>query len=143
MLYELVEEARHRLRSEGFDVWEHPDPGAYSTKEKYAQAASPVNDNRVLVVGYGHMGDGNLHLNVCTLGDYKHNQKLHDVLEPWLWEQTKWRGGSISAEHGIGSEKPTAMKYSKGDEAISLMRSLKKTLDPNGILNPYKVLPPV
>ena len=51
------------------------------------------------------------------------------------------RGGSISAEHGIGLEKRDKLHYSRGPAELALMRALKRTLDPNGILNPGKVLP--
>lgn len=49
--------------------------------------------------------------------------------------------GSVSAEHGIGVMKPGALRYSKSLEMIAVMKSVKNALDPNGILNPYKVLP--
>lgn len=48
----------------------------------------------------------------------------------------------MSAEHGIGAMKPEALHYSKSDPMIDVMKSIKKLFDPNGILNPYKVLPP-
>ena len=51
-------------------------------------------------------------------------------------------GGSVSAEHGIGLEKRDYLALSRGPEEIALMRLLKKTLDPKGILNPGKVLAP-
>ena len=50
-------------------------------------------------------------------------------------------GGSVSAEHGIGIQKPKYLHYSKSDSMISTMKVIKEALDPNGILNPYKVLP--
>lgn len=52
----------------------------------------------------------------------------------------KYRG-SISAEHGIGTHKPSFLHLSKSQNAIKLMHQMKRMLDPNGILNPYKVLP--
>ncbi len=91
------------------------------------------------IVGYGHMGDGNLHLNVTSA---EFSQSIVQALEPWLWETVKGLGGSISAEHGVGSFKAGALHYSKSAEAISMMRALKNLMDPKGILNPYKVLPP-
>jgi FAD/FMN-containing dehydrogenase len=51
-------------------------------------------------------------------------------------------GGSISAEHGLGQMKPIHIGYSKPRVAVDLMRQIKTVMDPNGILNPYKVLPP-
>lgn len=52
----------------------------------------------------------------------------------------KYRG-SISAEHGVGTHKPEFLHLSKSANAITLMQQMKRMMDPNGILNPYKVLP--
>lgn len=52
----------------------------------------------------------------------------------------KYRG-SISAEHGIGTHKPEFLHLSKSENAIALMQQMKRVMDSNGILNPYKVLP--
>jgi D-2-hydroxyglutarate dehydrogenase len=93
----------------------------------------------VMVVGYGHVGDGNLHLNVSSPSGY--NPDLQQVLEPFVYEWTAAQAGSISAEHGIGLMKAGALQYSKSGEAIDLMQRLKLLLDPHRILNPYKVLP--
>ena len=50
--------------------------------------------------------------------------------------------GSISAEHGLGLMKAACIGYSKPPVAVEVMRQIKAALDPRGILNPYKVLPP-
>ncbi|XP_075157150.1 D-2-hydroxyglutarate dehydrogenase, mitochondrial-like [Haematobia irritans] len=89
------------------------------------------------VCGFGHLGDLNLHLNV-TCGEY--SDEMYHQLEPFVYELTSKLGGSISAEHGIGFCKTNYLKYSKKDEAIAMMRNIKRLLDPNCILNPYKVL---
>lgn len=90
------------------------------------------------VFGYGHIGDGNLHLNVtCT----EFNDEIYKKIEPFVYEYTANVNGSISAEHGIGFLKTKYLKYSKNYTSIELMREMKKMMDPNGILNPYKVLP--
>ena len=57
-----------------------------------------------------------------------------------VYEFTAGCGGSISAEHGLGVMKPNKLHYSKSPEAIQLMQLMKKTLDPNQILNPYKTV---
>ncbi|XP_052542167.1 D-2-hydroxyglutarate dehydrogenase, mitochondrial [Tympanuchus pallidicinctus] len=90
------------------------------------------------VVGYGHLGDGNLHLNV-TAESYSHS--LLDAIEPFVYEWTARYNGSISAEHGLGFKKKQFIQYSKPNEAIFLMQRFKAMLDPKGILNPYKTLP--
>jgi len=56
-------------------------------------------------------------------------------------DYVKQNKGSVSAEHGVGLQKPNYLHYSKSVEAIEMMRSIKDTFDPNGIMNPYKVLP--
>jgi len=61
-------------------------------------------------------------------------------VEPFVYEYTSKLKGSISAEHGIGFLKKDYLHYSKDPVAIGYMRDMKKLLDPNGILNPYKVL---
>ncbi|KAJ4963836.1 hypothetical protein NE237_023775 [Protea cynaroides] len=95
-------------------------------------------DQSAKVVGYGHLGDGNLHLNV-SVPDY--DDAILAQIEPFVYEWTSKRRGSISAEHGIGLMKANKIHYSKSPETVQLMASIKKLLDPNGILNPYKVLP--
>ncbi|NXD16832.1 D2HDH protein, partial [Nothocercus nigrocapillus] len=90
------------------------------------------------VVGYGHLGDGNLHLNI-TADSYSHS--LLDAIEPFVYEWTARCNGSISAEHGLGFKKKFFIQYSKPKEAILLMQRFKAMLDPKGILNPYKTLP--
>ncbi|NXL53672.1 D2HDH protein, partial [Podilymbus podiceps] len=90
------------------------------------------------VVGYGHLGDGNLHLNI-TAESYSHS--LLDAIEPFVYEWTARYNGSISAEHGLGFKKKQFIQYSKRREAVFLMQRFKAMLDPKGILNPYKTLP--
>jgi D-2-hydroxyglutarate dehydrogenase len=91
------------------------------------------------VFGYGHVGDGNLHLNVTTP---EFCEKTAALLEPFVYEWTAEHRGSVSAEHGVGLMKVDALRYTKSEAAVSAMRAIKQTLDPRGILNPYKVLPP-
>lgn len=90
------------------------------------------------VVGYGHLGDGNLHLNVSAP---EYDDKILEQIEPYVYEWTSKHRGSISAEHGLGLMKANKIYYSKSTETVQTMASIKKLLDPNGILNPYKVLP--
>lgn len=58
-----------------------------------------------------------------------------------MYEEVARVSGSVSAEHGVGIYKPKYIHYSKDESALQLMRDLKQLMDPNGILNPYKVLP--
>ncbi|KAG2498528.1 hypothetical protein HYH03_003778 [Edaphochlamys debaryana] len=115
VMYDLVTALRQRLEGAG-----------------YGAAAG------VRVVGYGHIGDGNLHLNVSAP---RYDDDLLGLIEPYVYEYVARHNGSISAEHGIGLMKANCLSYSKGPVAIELMRRIKGLVDPHGILNPYKVLP--
>ncbi|ORX46305.1 FAD-binding domain-containing protein [Hesseltinella vesiculosa] len=100
----------------------------------FGEKDSPVTD----VVAYGHIGDGNVHLNIVTKDL---DTRVSDLIEPYLFEWVAKHQGSISAEHGLGVAKNEFLGYSKTPEMIELMKTLKNILDPNGILNPYKYLP--
>lgn len=84
---------------------------------------------------FGHLGDGNLHL---VSGPYADPSMLEEV-ERLVYEQVADVQGSISAEHGIGVVKKPFLYCSRDDRQISLMRTLKKALDPSGILNRNRV----
>ncbi|KAI9315648.1 hypothetical protein BX666DRAFT_2048524 [Dichotomocladium elegans] len=117
-IYECVEDMRQHLRDGGV----------------FGQEDSPVTD----VVAYGHVGDGNLHLNIAA---QRLDPKTSALIEPYLFEWVSKHQGSISAEHGLGVAKNEFLGYSKSPVMIQLMKTMKKMLDPNGILNPYKYLP--
>lgn len=88
-------------------------------------------------VSFGHLGDGNLHL-VVGIGrdDPERRRQVDDV----VYEAVRERGGSVSAEHGIGKEKLPYLAWSRSAEEVALMRTLKASLDPKRILNPGKLL---
>lgn len=93
-------------------------------------------------VPFGHLGDGNLHYNVsqpigANTADYL--ARWHEV-NAVVFEIVLRMGGSISAEHGIGVLKRDELPEVKDKTAIELMRSIKAMLDPQGIMNPGKVL---
>ncbi|XP_032235585.2 D-2-hydroxyglutarate dehydrogenase, mitochondrial isoform X2 [Nematostella vectensis] len=96
-----------------------------------------LGDKATNVVGYGHLGDGNLHLNVTTP---EHNKEVLNAIEPFVYEWTAKHHGSISAEHGLGLKKAPYIHMSKSAEAVQMMKRLKAMMDPNGILNPYKTV---
>lgn len=91
------------------------------------------------VVGFGHVGDGNLHLNVAV-GVADELGLAKEALEPWVYEYVREHRGSVSAEHGLGQMKAHAILYSKSNVAVELMKVIKKAVDERGICNPYKVL---
>lgn len=92
----------------------------------------------VEVCGFGHLGDGNLHLN-CT--SQRFDPAISASIESFVYEWTAKHRGSVSAEHGLGLMKCDKIHFSKRPELVKLMHQMKQILDPNGILNPYKVLP--
>jgi FAD/FMN-containing dehydrogenase len=94
------------------------------------------------VVGYGHLGDGNLHFNVSQRpgSDRAAFLERGRVLERAIFDLVDSMGGSISAEHGIGRLKALEFASRTDPVELALMRDLKRTLDPKGILNPGKVL---
>ncbi|KAG0341009.1 hypothetical protein BG004_006183 [Podila humilis] len=117
VFYQMVEDMRDRL-----------------------QNAGAIGEGRPVksVIGYGHVGDGNLHLNVAAHG---YTKEVTDIIEPFVYEWTAKHAGSISAEHGLGLMKAAHLHYSKSPSMIQLMKRFKELLDPNGIMNPYKYLP--
>ena len=91
-------------------------------------------------VCYGHAGDGNLHVNIIkgTMSDSDWNTKLKDgIIE--LFQLTVALGGTLSGEHGIGFVQKEYMPIKYSNVHLELMRGIKRTFDPNGILNPGKI----
>jgi len=113
---------------------------------KHIDASSEISQSdkdSIMSTGYGHIGDGNLHLNISVPGyeNQELNTKLSNLVEPFVMDFVRQAKGSVSAEHGIGSQKTSFLEYSKTKPMIEYMRRIKKVFDPNGIMNPYKVLP--
>ena len=94
------------------------------------------------VIAYGHLGDGNLHFNVSQPagGDGAAFLARGTALKRAVHDLVAAYGGSFSAEHGIGRLKVEELARYEDPVALSLMRDLKRTLDPLGIMNPGKVL---
>ena len=88
------------------------------------------------VAGFGHLGDNNIHISVLAEGS---KTTYSQVIEKHVYESLIPFGGAISAEHGIGLEKKAYLSISRTAAEIDLMKSLKKMMDPNNILNPGKV----
>jgi len=85
---------------------------------------------------FGHVGDGNLHYNVGDETLLKQREAVNKV----VYAAVAAFDGSISAEHGLGQLKREAIRAQKDPLELELMRALKKTLDPAGLMNPGKVL---
>ncbi|KHN80771.1 D-2-hydroxyglutarate dehydrogenase, mitochondrial [Toxocara canis] len=106
--YTLTEAVKHRLAMEGL---------------------------KARVFTFGHIGDGNSHLNVVTK---EYSPDVADELYPFIYDWVVTHDGSISAEHGIGQLKKPFMAFGKGVE-IEIAKRLKKVFDPSHILSPYKM----
>ena len=93
------------------------------------------------VLWYGHIGDGNLHLNILKPADMEHDVFVEacNKVNPLVFKLVKDLDGSISAEHGVGTLKRDYLAYSRSDSEIAYMQSLKAMFDPNGIMNPGKL----
>lgn len=89
------------------------------------------------VAGYGHMGDGNLHINIVANA---YSPETEAAIEPYIYELVSAENGSISAEHGLGVMKAPHIHYSKSTEVIDMMKRIKSMFDPKGLLNPYKYI---
>ena len=88
---------------------------------------------------YGHIGDGNLHL-VSWVDGKALTEQPKPAMDDAIYGLVKAFGGSVSAEHGIGTQKKKWLGHSRSDAEIALMRTLKRALDPQGVLNPGKVI---
>ena len=98
-------------------------------------------ERRGLVSGIvGHAGDGNVHLSLMVDPDDADEVQASDELIEVLVEDALARGGTCTGEHGIGLGKIHALEREHGD-LVPLMRGIKQVFDPNGIMNPGKVLP--
>eukprot|EP01084_Bolivina_argentea_P270036 459077_1 len=91
------------------------------------------------VLGYGHMADGNIHVN-CPGIEENMITTVKEHLEPFVYEWVVKHGGSISAEHGIGMSKKRFLAIQKQPLAIDAMRCIKDIFDPKGIMNPGKII---
>ena len=98
--YKIVEETRQLIK----------DSPEFSAEEK----------ELILPNGHGHVGDGNLHLNVVLPGydDRSLQERTKSVVEPFVMDYCRKVSGSISAEHGVGQQKPDFLHYSKSRAMI-------------------------
>jgi len=93
------------------------------------------------IIWFGHIGDGNLHLNILKPNDLSNEEffaKCIDV-NKWVFDIVEKYNGSISAEHGVGMVKKDYLSYTRSAEEISLMKGIKKVFDPKGLMKPGKI----
>lgn len=92
------------------------------------------------MAAFGHAGDGNLHVNILPEDLAQGASNINSLLTE-LFSRTLELGGSISGEHGIGLTKKDFISMEVSPAAMGLMRGIKKTFDPDGLLNPGKIFP--
>jgi glycolate oxidase subunit GlcD len=93
------------------------------------------------IIWFGHIGDGNLHLNILKPEDMAKEdffEKCQKV-NKWVFEIVERYQGSVSAEHGVGMTKKAYLQYTRSEVEIAYLRGIKQVFDPNGIINPGKI----
>ena len=90
---------------------------------------------------YGHIGDGNVHLNILRPGGMSVEafKKHCATVSGKIFSLTGQFGGSISAEHGVGLLKKSFLEHTRSAQQIELMRKIRRAFDPNGVMNPGKI----
>jgi FAD/FMN-containing dehydrogenase len=111
--------------------------------EFLAEVEAVVNANYpdFEIVWFGHIGDGNVHLNILkpeSLSIDAFSEQCGEVSR-WIFEIVERYGGSVSAEHGVGLLKKDYLRYSRSEAEIALMRAIKLAFDPHNIMNPGKI----
>ena len=93
------------------------------------------------IVWFGHIGDGNLHLNILKPDAMDKDEFFGKcaTVNKWVFETVQKYNGSISAEHGVGMTKRDYLEYSRSPSEIEYMKAVKAVFDPNGIMNPGKI----
>lgn len=94
------------------------------------------------MVTFGHVGDGNLHYNVAAPNGIRPDDFLdqQEAINRIVHDQVQFFHGSISAEHGIGALKKEELRRAKSAVELSIMNSIKRSLDPDNLMNPGKIL---
>ena len=98
-------------------------------------------DNSFKVINFGHIGDNNLHFNVFSIDKKKYKKlfKNKEKINNLVFSNTEILDGSFSAEHGIGQLRKKELRKFKSSFELSLMKKIKKNIDPNNIMNPGKI----
>jgi glycolate oxidase len=91
---------------------------------------------------FGHAGDGNLHPDLVLPRDHPNGKAITEAVQADLYQAALDLGGTVTGEHGIGSARQGWMATQRGADAVRVMWAIKHALDPQGLLNPGRVLPP-
>jgi glycolate oxidase len=97
------------------------------------------NKHNIMIATYGHAGDGNLHPQFMFNGNDPDQVKRQEAADADIFKLAIDLGGTLTGEHGIGLQKAPYMTLEHDAAAMDVMRSIKKMLDPNNILNPGKM----
>ena len=143
-LWSLRENISEAQRIEGISI-KHDIAVPVSRIPEFLERARVILQNAwpdVRIVAFGHIGDGNLHYNLSKPGELENedfiartpelNRLVHDLVNEL--------GGSISAEHGLGQLKRDELVRYKSGVEMDMMKAIKQALDPDGLMNPGKVL---
>jgi len=143
-LWKLRESIPEAQRHEGASL-KHDISLPVATLPDFVARAAPwvsahVPEGRL--VAYGHVGDGNLHFNISQLagGDRERFLGRADEIRRAIHDLVREFGGSFSAEHGVGRTKVGELERYASPVELELMRAVKRAIDPDGIMNPGKVL---
>jgi FAD/FMN-containing dehydrogenase len=93
----------------------------------------------IIIAPFGHIGDGNLHYNMCFAQKPDDFDALRQRLKDIVYGEVARRGGSLSAEHGIGVGRKAELQRYKPAVEIELMKKIKRAIDPDGLMNPGKI----
>ncbi|MGE0558077.1 MAG: FAD-binding oxidoreductase [Burkholderiales bacterium] len=144
-LWHMRESIPEGARQEPVMVYRHDIAVAVGRIPEFIREAQAALEKRfagVRLICFGHLGDGNLHYNAYLPERLRSDaaaREAHDVTET-VYDIVQRYGGSFSAEHGIGLSKVAELARYKSAVELDLMRSVKRALDPQGLMNPGKVL---
>ncbi|HYC48171.1 MAG TPA: FAD-binding oxidoreductase [Burkholderiales bacterium] len=144
-LWRIRESIPEAARGEAGMLYRHDISVAVSAIPGFIREAGPILEQRfpgAELICFGHLGDGNLHYNAFIPGRARSDpaaREAHDVTD-LIYDIVQRYGGSFSAEHGIGLAKVAELQRYKSDTELDLMRTIKRALDPRGLMNPGKVL---
>jgi glycolate oxidase len=97
--------------------------------------------HNLIIVNFGHAGDGNIHVNVMIDRRRPGEEERAHAAVKEIFEATLELGGTLSGEHGIGITKAPYISLELGDLGLEVMKRIKKAFDPNNIMNPGKIFP--
>jgi len=143
--WKLRENIAEAQKAEGTSIKHDISVPVSRVAEFIERASSELNRTfaGIRIVAFGHMGDGNIHYNASHLDRAQNDSfiKANELkINRIVYQVVAELNGSISAEHGLGQLKREEITHYKSEIELDLMRSIKRVLDPKGLMNPGKVL---